>query len=117
MEQPIDTPNTTELKPTTSQSIGSLEDNFFQLMGCPMAVCSCKDKKILTVNPAMAKLLEFTKFELQTGGYFTFTMSEEEQESTITQTFTKWVTFHLPDHTTKEIFCNCTLDAEKVRHH
>jgi hypothetical protein len=71
-EQPIKVIKRTHME----ENISVLENHFFRLAGCPMAICSGKTGALLSVNAAM---------ELQLGKYFYFELDQLTFPSRILQ--------------------------------
>jgi len=109
------TPETTTTTTTTTKTSDTItedsEDKFFYISGCPMAIYSTSTQKLISTNPAMDKLLGFSKSDLTSKAKLELTPTDEEK---LLKHFVKVVSFSLPDETTKYIVCNCTVESNKL---
>jgi len=94
------------------ENINGLENDFFRLTGCPMAICSAKTGLLISVNTAMEKQLGLMKGDLsKIKCEFMYTPLINDRENP-NRASMRTVIFHLPD-ATKEFLCNCTFDSEQ----
>jgi len=94
------------------ENINGLENDFFRLTGCPMAICSAKTGLLISVNTAMEKQLGLMKGDLsKIKCEFMYTPLINDSENP-NRASMRTVIFHLPE-ATKEFLCNCTFDSEQ----